>query len=206
MDLSVIIPVHNLENHILPMLVSLGLQHLEDIDVQLIFVCDNCTDRTKEVIQNFQFENMYADISIFECDVRACGLARNEGLEYAVGKYILFLDGDDWLTRPYAFQKIVSLFKEHPECKFFRFGYSAPSTFAAYGHPAMVWQYAYTAEIIGETRFTGIQPDEDVEFNKKIYSKVGNIVPFYGEHFYHYNYMRQGSNMQQLFEKGKIDP
>ena len=208
MDLSVIIPVHNLENHIRPMLVSLLLQNLTDIEVQLIFVCDNCTDRTKEIIQEFDFSEAktYADICVCECDVKSCGLARNEGLELALGKYIMFLDGDDWLISTEVFRTIIWLFTTHPDEKVFRYDYTAPKFFAAYGHPAMVWQYAYTREILGDTRFTPIQPHEDWEFNQAIFAKINNQVLFCKEKLYHYNYMRQGSNMQQLHETGVIKP
>lgn len=204
MDLSVIIPVHNLEKFILPMLVSLKLQVIEDISVQLLFMCDACTDRTKEIIENFEFGDKYEDVTIGECDVRSCGLARNVGLTYAFGKYIMFLDGDDWLTDPCVFQEVVNYFRKNPNTKVFKFDYEAPG-FHAKGHPAMVWQYAYTREIIGDTEFKEVQPDEDLIFNKEISQKVNHQIPMISKVFYHYNYMREGSNMQQLRVKGKIE-
>lgn len=53
MDLSVIIPCHNLEKYILPLLVSLNLQDLNNYDVEFIFVLDACEDNTESMIRNF---------------------------------------------------------------------------------------------------------------------------------------------------------
>lgn len=203
MDMSIIIPCHNLENFITPLLVSLKLQVLEDKKVELIFVCDACTDKTESVIAKFQHNGNYAAISVYRCDAKACGLARNVGLENAKGEYILFLDGDDWLTDPFAILYILNAFKT-TDAEVIQFDYEAPG-FHAKGHPSMVWQYAYRRDIIGETRFQPIQPDEDLIFNRIIRGKIDNLV-YLDRILYHYNYMRQGSNMQQMFEKGKIDP
>lgn len=206
MDLSVIIPVHNLENYLLPMLVSLNLQDLEDKKVELIFVCDNCTDKTQAIIEKFGFCAPYDQITIIKCNVNSCGLARNEGFEEATGKYIMFLDGDDWLLSNKTFLNLLN-FMEENNYQMCRFLYDAPGFSFPY-HPAMVWQYIYHKTIIDDTRFTSIQPHEDLEFNTIIAKKIGgfNNIPLYPVKLYHYNYMREGSNIHQLVTKGKIIP
>ena len=50
-DLSVIVPVYNLERYIIPLLISLKGQDLGEYQVEYIFVLNNCTDRSKEVIE-----------------------------------------------------------------------------------------------------------------------------------------------------------
>ena len=207
MDLSIIIPVHNLENFITPMLVSLRLQMWNDIDpnieAEVIFVCDNCTDKTCEKIENFALPNY--TVKILECDRRSCGLARNEGLEIAEGEYVWFLDGDDWLINPRAVLMVANTMREY-DFEMMRVDYDYSSMFQFYGHPAMVWQYIYRRDLIGETRFKEIQPDEDLYFNREIREKLQKKeLPFMSIKLYYYNYMREGSNMQQLFTKGKID-
>lgn len=207
MDLSVILPVHNLEKFITPMLVSLNLQELEDLETELIFVCDHCTDKTEEIISQFNFKPAYKARTITSCDCCACGLARNIGLDLAQGEYILFLDGDDWLIDTHAFVKIVYNMRVH-NFSIIRFNYEAPG-FHAKGHPSMVWQYGYRRDLIGDTIFTNIQPDEDLIFNNIIAKKVGGFskIPFlYEEYLYHYNYMREDSNTHQMRYQGKILP
>ena len=203
MDLSIIIPCHNLEKFITPMLVSLNLQHISQ-DTEIIFVCDCCTDNTKNIIENFEFTAPYKKITIIECDCLSCGLARNLGLEAAEGNTIMFLDGDDWLTS-YSSLSIAYNNLVNNNLRIMRFAYEAPG-FYAIGHPSMVWQYIYTREIIGETRFTNIQPDEDLIFNQIIAAKVNGQIPYLPKKLYHYNYMRDGSNIQQFITKGIIEP
>lgn len=53
MDLSIIVPCHNLENYITPLLVSLQSQVYDKEKVEIIFVCDSCSDNTKKIIQEF---------------------------------------------------------------------------------------------------------------------------------------------------------
>ena len=205
MDMSIIVPCHNIENYITPLLVSLKLQELADKEVEIIFVCDDCTDGTEAKITSFCHSDRYAELSLLKCKVHSCGLARNIGLEEAKGEYIWFVDGDDWLTTPYAILHIFNYFKE-TGALIIRFDYEAPDYFLAKGHPSMVWQYAYRRDLIGDLRFTEIQPHEDLEFNRSIMHKLDNNFPFLNRKLYYYNYMREGSNIQQLLTKGKIEP
>lgn len=201
MDLSIIIPVHNLENYILPLLVSLKLQ-VKSWKAELIFVYDNCTDKTKDIIETFDFGGIYETIKTIECDVRSCGLARNIGFEVAEGEYIWFIDGDDWLTSPYAITAVLTNVRKSGPV--IQFDYEAPG-FGAKGHPAMVWQYCYKKSFIDDITFGPEQPHEDFHFNQKVLAKLGNKINHMPMIIYHYNYMRPGSNIQQLTTKGVID-
>ena len=208
MDLSVIIPCHNLENFITPLLVSLSLQDLGDAEVELVFICDSCTDKTLEKIRDFRYSPPYKDIKIYTCDVHSCGLARNIGMERSTGKYIWFVDGDDWITSNKAMTTIISAFEDGVDM--IKFAYEHPAYFKFAGHPAMVWQYAYRRSFIGDLRFRSVQPDEDKFFNVVLFEKLGDPerpsdkVKRLNEVLYHYNYMREGSNIQQIEKSGKI--
>lgn len=202
MDLSIIVPVHNLENYITPLLVSLRLQVITKETVEIIFVCDNCTDKTEEVIREFNFDHKF-NVKLIRVNNKSCGLSRNSGLEIASGNLIWFIDGDDWIIDPFAIGKIVRVFKENPNTKLLRFKFDHPDTFKFSTHPAMVWQYTYKRDLIGDTRFLPIQPDEDKEFMKIILKKIENFSQI-EDKLYYYNYLRPNSNMQQIYETGKI--
>lgn len=208
MDLSVIIPCHNLEKFITPLLVSLNLQDLGDKEVEVIFICDSCTDKTVNTIKDFRFSAGYKNINIYTCEVHSCGLARNIGIERSTGKYIWFVDGDDWITSNKAMTTIISAFED--DVDMIKFAYEHPAFFKYAGHPAMVWQYAYRRSFIGDHRFIKIQPDEDKAFNLVLFKKLGDPerpsdkVKRLNDVLYHYNYMREGSNIQQLETNGKI--
>ena len=51
MDISIIIPCHNSEKFIKPLLLSFQALNLNEIEAEFIFVLDNCTDNTKLMIQ-----------------------------------------------------------------------------------------------------------------------------------------------------------
>ena len=202
MDLSIIVPCHNLEKYMYDLLMSLKFQNLKDHEVEVIFVCDACTDNTKKVIEDFELDN-YASKIILDANVKSCGLARNVGLEVATGFYIWFLDGDDWLLEFDAVSSVIELMDEcAPDI--LRVGFDCAYA-DRHKFNWMVWQYIYTRSIIGDTRFLPIQPNEDLEFYKEITAKKPNILA-YGRKLYYYNFLREGSNMQQLLQKGRIEP
>ena len=94
MKLSVIIPVYNTEKYIEKCLNSIVNQTMEDLEI--IIVNDGSTDNSQEIINEYtkKYPNL---IKSFIKENGGQGSARNYGLNYAKGKYISFVDSDDWL-------------------------------------------------------------------------------------------------------------
>lgn len=164
MDISFIIPCHNLEFYIKPLLLSIQALNLTDIDSEFIFILDDCIDHTESIIRHYMVGFNY---KIIKCNHHSCGLARNEGLEIATGEYVWFLDGDDWIIYPNVVYDCLHLLNEN-NLDIVQIAFT--SNFFKMQYFSMVWQYIYRKTFIGSTRFTNIQPNEDVEFNKKILS------------------------------------
>ena len=200
MDLSIIVPVHDLENFIDPLLASLKRQVFE-YSVELIFILDDCTDNTAKKLMNFKADQY--NIHLINTNVHSCGLARNIGLDHSNGEYIWFVDGDDWFLISDAIQRILTIMKVQDE-KIIKIGYEAPN-FQFKGYPSMVWQYVMRRDFIGDLRFLSIQPHEDVKFIGALLCDLKEPVYFLDTKIYYYNYMREGSNMQQIKTKGRID-
>ena len=95
-DLSFIIPCHNLEDYICLLLDSFLRLNTNGLNVEYIFVLDNCTDNTQDKIKK-RMKNL--SYKIIYCDVKDPGLARNIGIENSSGEFIWFIDGDDWLLQ-----------------------------------------------------------------------------------------------------------
>ena len=77
-------------------------------NIQVILVNDGSTDNSEEIC--LKFENLYRE-NIFYLKITHSGVskARNEGLKYANGSYINFLDSDDmWDSN--AFYYIIYIF------------------------------------------------------------------------------------------------
>ena len=114
MKLSLVIPVHNLEKYIEPLLVSLKYQDYDHDQVEPIFICDSCSDLTHEMIK-VHLQKSYKNLVIIDREHHSSGLSRNDGIELATGEYIWLLDGDDWLIDNHAFKKILRFFEASHE-------------------------------------------------------------------------------------------
>ena len=92
---SVIIPVYNCEKHIGKCLNSILNQTLKDIEI--IVVNDCSTDHSEKII--LDYEKNYQDKIKLISNKENCkaGKSRNLGLEIAEGKYISFIDADDFI-------------------------------------------------------------------------------------------------------------
>ena len=197
MDYSIIVPCHNLENEIKNLLLSFHMLNLQDIDYEIIFVLDNCTDKTQDVIYSYMQDMNY---KLIPCSVGAPGFARNVGLNAATGNYIWFVDGDDWLINPDILKQIKDYFKEAPEEDMIQIGFS--SNYFKMQHYSMVWQYIFKKELLKEARFNDKQNTEDNDFMRDIFTVYRRNVelPYLSIPSYYYNYNRPGSQTTKLRE------
>lgn len=94
LKLSIIIPVYNGEEHLEECIKSLMNQTLKESE--FIFVNDGSLDKSVELIQKHQQE----DSRIILIDQKNSGVsvARNKGIGAAKGKYIGFVDSDDFVS------------------------------------------------------------------------------------------------------------
>jgi len=99
---SVIIPVYNARDYIIPCVESLTNQSLEEIE--LLFVDDHGTDDSMEAVR--AFAEGYSGKKQFRFLETASnagpGVARNVGIEAAAGEYVAFVDSDDWVERDFC--------------------------------------------------------------------------------------------------------
>lgn len=89
---SIIIPVYNAEKYIEECLDSLLAQTYPDFEI--ICVDDGSEDRSLEILR--RYENQDGRITVLTQKNQYAGVARNTGMERATGKYLLFLDADDF--------------------------------------------------------------------------------------------------------------
>lgn len=93
--ISVIIPVYNVEDYLHVCLNSVLKQSYEDFEI--ICVDDASTDSSLEILEYFTKKD--SRIKVLKNDSnKGPGFSRNRGLDVAEGKYISFLDSDDWFS------------------------------------------------------------------------------------------------------------
>lgn len=93
--LSIIVPVYNIENYITRCIESLLNQGFSQNEYEIILINDGSTDNSEQIC--LHYATLYNNI-IFKTQInQGVSAARNSGLEMARGKYICFVDGDDYL-------------------------------------------------------------------------------------------------------------
>ena len=101
--ISVIIPVYNVEDYLHVCLNSVLKQTYQNFEI--ICIDDASTDSSTEILEYFTQKD--SRIKILKNDSnKGPGYSRNKGLEVAQGKYISFLDADDWFS-PDAFEILI---------------------------------------------------------------------------------------------------
>jgi glycosyltransferase involved in cell wall biosynthesis len=93
--ISIIIPVYNSESYIEKCLSSLIDQTFSDFEI--ICIDDGSIDNSRDIIDNFMELDKRIKV-ICQSNLYA-GVARNNGLKYASGEYVIFLDADDFFDK-----------------------------------------------------------------------------------------------------------
>lgn len=101
---SVIIPVFNTALQLNRCLDSVLNQSLTDFEV--ICINDGSTDNSLDILNEYAKKD--ARIKVFSQENKKQGAARNFGLQKASGKYVFFLDSDDFLP-VYALKTLVEI-------------------------------------------------------------------------------------------------
>ena len=94
-QLSIIIPVYNVEKYIRTCLESIYFQGIEEDLFEVIIVNDGTKDNSIEIIDDI-IHNHKNIIVVNQCN-QGLSIARNNGIAKACGEYILFIDSDDLL-------------------------------------------------------------------------------------------------------------
>ena len=94
-QLSIIIPIYNVERYIRPCIESIFKQDLCEKDFEIILINDGSTDSSIEQIQDII--DFHQNIVYINQNNSGLSSARNIGLSKAIGQFILFVDSDDLL-------------------------------------------------------------------------------------------------------------
>ncbi|AKA36069.1 glycosyltransferase [Flagellimonas lutaonensis] len=97
MRLSIILPTYNMEKYLSRCLDSLLAQDIPEEEYEIIIVNDESKDQTLAIAKEYQ--NKHSNIVICDKKNGGAGAARNSGLKLAKGKYIHFVDPDDYIAK-----------------------------------------------------------------------------------------------------------
>lgn len=113
--ISIIIPVYNVEDYIERTLISLVNQPNDNLEI--IIVNDGSTDNTQKIVKNI-LQSSNKDYIIINQKNRGVSAARNAGIEKSTGKYLYFLDGDDFVGNNFFENKIRKIEEDNLDALF----------------------------------------------------------------------------------------
>lgn len=90
-DISIIVPIYNAEKFIKKCVDSLLNQTKKELE--FILINDGSTDGTHDILKTYKDKR----IKYFKNKNQGIGKTRNFGIEKATGKYIIFIDSDDYI-------------------------------------------------------------------------------------------------------------
>lgn len=220
---SVIVPVYNVANYLSRFFDSVQSQSLKDIEI--ILVDDGSTDDSLKVCQNMADTD--SRVKVIHQKNSGSGAARNRGLDVALGKYVYFVDPDDYidenlllenykLAEKYSANLVIfGYFNETisntcvgeiiPDFSFFQnhhdFEKIIPSLFKK---PLIyfVWNKLYLRSSINKLRFEKSRTGQDFRFNLD-YIKDASRVICNNKAYYHYIVNRPNSaqNSEELSKR-----
>ena len=191
MKVSVIVPVYNVESYLDKCLTSLVKQTLQEIEI--IVVNDGSKDNSEKIIKKY-LKKYPKKIKYIKKNNGGLSSARNEGLKYASGEYIGFVDSDDYVS----LNTFNLMYKKAKEKNFdlvvcnLNYVYETKTKMVSAGldkdlenedevkknivflYPA-VWNKLYKKEILDSLKFKEGIWYEDVEFNFRVYPRVKSI-------------------------------
>jgi len=217
-DLSIIVPVYNVENYLRRGLDSILLQP-SSITYEILLIDDGSSDKSGTICDEYQ--NNFPNVFVSHIENNGVAEARNLGISLSRGNYLYFMDPDDFLSDNF-FEKISSNLKQKWDV--LCFGYNEikenKNTILScrphsYTHCGLlgknefrnefielfktdmmynVWSRIYNKTFIlkHDIRFPNKQIGEDTLFNFQVYRHLNTIL-FIDSTLYNYIAGRNGS-------------
>lgn len=96
-EISVVVPIYNVFSYLQKCVESVLVQSFEDFE--LLLIDDGSTDGSGELADKLAVDD--ARVKVFHKTNGGLSDARNYGVKHAIGKYVTFIDSDDWIEESY---------------------------------------------------------------------------------------------------------
>lgn len=200
-NITIVIPVYNVEKYILRCLESVISQENTDYTIECMIVDDCSPDNSMsivhDVIKNYNGNIVFSTIRHEQN--KGLSEARNTGIKHANGEYILFLDSDDYLI-PNSIAYMFNSSKNYPpvdiimgnvyEHKYKKNqydhkvpvlisgGYEARQWLLTHEFAVSSWNRIFKRDFLIKNSFY-FEPSilhEDIPWSYKIYTKIQNVL------------------------------
>ncbi|WP_071131749.1 glycosyltransferase [Enterococcus timonensis] len=219
---SIIVPVYNVAQYLERCLDSIVKQSY--LELEIIVVNDGSTDDSGMILEKYRVLDQR--IIVLEKENGGLSSARNSGLDYMTGKYVTFVDSDDFIainyvknlvdvTKKYDCEVAVSQLqywydnskesKEVPprsdECLSVSDGIKEMLLQKKFDNSA--WGKIYKAEFFNNIRYPVGKLYEDTPVTYKLFMKSNSIGIVYSKDYFYYQ--RTGSITNTKFNNKKLD-
>ncbi|MGE6382280.1 glycosyltransferase family 2 protein [Shewanella baltica] len=199
MDISIIVCNYNNEKYLKQCIDSLLNQSFKG-KYEIIVIDDCSTDSSCQILHDYYNDEAKLRINVLSENV-GISVARNSGIDLALGRYICFVDSDDFVESHYLQKLFNSISKDESiglvqcnfqavtsEGEFIKIEETPPSLYSVYVKPlyqlferkitALVWDKIYIKSIIDSNhiRFLNGVKNEDLDFNAKYATQISNVV------------------------------
>lgn len=225
LKLSVVVPIYNVERYIRKCVDSLLQQDLSCDAYEIILVDDGSPDHCGEICD--EYANSYSNVKVIHQMNGGLSAARNSGIEEAKGKFVQFVDSDDYLE-PNVLKLLVEKM-EADNLDILRFNYQnvneryevfepnkVSKPFVDYrdepcdgmtflsdrlGFGCYAWQFVILRKLLNDCRFKEGIYFEDTEWTPRL---LRHAIKVTSTDLMVYNYLiREGSITKSVVEKKK---
>lgn len=106
---SVIIPVYNMEKYLEQCLDSVVSQTLNEIEA--VCIDDGSSDASASILKEYSQRD--SRVKFIQQENQGVSLARNKGIQLAEGKYVIFMDPDDWYPSADILEDLYNVAETH---------------------------------------------------------------------------------------------
>lgn len=209
--ISIIIPTYNDSAHVCRAINSVLAQETKNIEI--IVIDDLSTDKTKQIL-NEKYHNNPKVRLFFQKENNKQGYQRNFGIEKSKGKYIFFVDSDDWINKGTLIHLLsiaenykcdmvacgINKIDENNGLEFYhgydfgcKGGGEGLNYFTDYKIGSVIWNKLYLKSFIQKNNLQFITPyfHEDVTFSTEAIYKCKNYLSISTPY---YNYFQRKSS------------
>lgn len=223
-QISIIVPVYNVEPYLRGGLDSILAQSFKDFEA--ICINDGSTDKSAEILAEYAAKD--SRVKVITQQNQGLFGARNAAMDIATGKYICFVDSDDYL-HPQALELLYNVITKSNADMVFGDCQTTAETYheiipdwdieninwfmldnplevmmkSQHNIQHSVWNKLYKKSVIGKQRFIDIRYAEDVQFSAIAMSKMSKIAAIDAKTYFYY--YREDSLFNSNFKKYKID-
>lgn len=195
-EVSIIVPVYQVENYIRQCVDSILEQTFTDFE--LILVDDGSKDRSGQICD--EYARIDERVKVIHQDNCGASVARNIGIDEAIGRYFMFIDSDDYIAPDMVeclYKNIVNNSAEIAVCNYYCFEDDGRKNYSTnfiseilsgteifykrknernYGFWTVVWNKLFTGKLFEKIRFRKGKYYEDEFLANEIYQMDIKIV------------------------------